>query len=172
MRRQLGWSSFSWSLSVGPWSNVKNLLLNFPEPTSLSQAISQAVHCDNRLFEFRQEEHQTWFLVQPQVSLPPAASHSPTMADAPVPMEIDQARFRPWTDAERQFRRANSLCMYCGTSGHVVRHCPQSNRPQFHRAMDPNIRKMTSFGCSRSHATERFLSLKCIIYFIINVYCA
>ena len=36
--------------------NVKNLLLNFLEPTSLSQAISQAVHCDNRLFEFREEE--------------------------------------------------------------------------------------------------------------------
>ena len=32
--------------------NVKNLLLNFPKPTSLSQAISQAVHCDNRLFNF------------------------------------------------------------------------------------------------------------------------
>ena len=31
-------------------SNVKNLLLNFPEPTSLSQEISQAVHCDNHLF--------------------------------------------------------------------------------------------------------------------------
>ena len=128
-------------------SNVKNLLLNFPEPTSLSQAISQAVHCDNRLFEFRQEERRTWVpphslprhtpVVQPQVSLPPAASHSPTMADAPVPMEIDQARFRPLTDAERQFRRANGLCMYCGASGHVVRHCPRSNRPQFHRANGP-----------------------------------
>ena len=41
-------------------SNVKNLLLNFPKPTSLSQAISQEIHCDTRLFEFYQEEDQTW----------------------------------------------------------------------------------------------------------------
>ena len=40
-------------------SEIKNLLLNFPEPTSLSQAITQAVSCDNRLFELRQEERAT-----------------------------------------------------------------------------------------------------------------
>ena len=35
---------------------VKKLLLIFPEPISLNEAITQAVRCDNCLFEFRQEE--------------------------------------------------------------------------------------------------------------------
>ena len=120
-------------------SNVKNLLLNFPEPTSLSQAVSQAVLCDNRLFEFRQEERLAWGprhapAVQPQVSVLPTASSSPTLVDAPVPMEIDRARFRPLTEAQRQYRRANGLCLYCGASDHLIRLCPRNNRPQIHRA--------------------------------------
>ena len=32
-------------------------MLNFPEPTSLNEAISQVVRRGNRLFEVRQEEH-------------------------------------------------------------------------------------------------------------------
>ena len=44
----------------GIQNDVKTLVLNFPEPTSLSQVISQAVNSDNRLFEFHQEERQTW----------------------------------------------------------------------------------------------------------------
>jgi hypothetical protein len=40
-------------------SDVKNLLLNFLKPTSLSQAITQAIRYDNWLFEFRQEEQAT-----------------------------------------------------------------------------------------------------------------
>ena len=40
-------------------NDVKTLLLNFLEPTSLSQVISQDVHCDNRLFELHQEERGT-----------------------------------------------------------------------------------------------------------------
>ena len=127
-------------------SNVKNLLLNFPEPTSLSQAISQAVHCDNRLFEFRQEERRIWgthslprhaLVVHPQVSFPPATSRSPNLANAPIPMEIDQALFHPLTDVERQYQQAIGLCMYCGALGHLLRHCPRSNHPQFHRANGP-----------------------------------
>ena len=120
-------------------SNVKNLLLNFPEPTSLSQAISQEILCDNRLFEFCQEERLNWGprhapTVQPQVSIPPTVSSSPTLADVPVPMEIGQTRFQPLTDAQRQYRRANGLCLYCGASDHFIRLCPRSNRPQINRA--------------------------------------
>ena len=39
--------------SRGLRNDVKTLLLNFLEPTSLSQVISQAIQCDNRLFELR-----------------------------------------------------------------------------------------------------------------------
>ena len=57
-------------------SDVKNLPVNFLDPTSLSQAIAQAISCDNHLFELRQEKQTTSKLppflhikpmVQPQV---------------------------------------------------------------------------------------------------------
>ena len=102
-------------------SEIKNLLLNFPEPTSLSQAITQAVSCDNRLFELRQEERATsrW---KPSSRSPPSSSY-----DDPVLMQIDRARAPPLTEGERRYRRTNRLCLYCGASTHLIRFCPIKN---------------------------------------------
>ena len=101
---------------------IKNLLLNFPEPTSLNEAISQAVRCDNRLFEFRQE-------VCPHRIRPPwpstSSSSSTPAIDSSSPMEIDRIRYRPLTNVQRQQRRANNLCLYCGSPGHLIRSCPK-----------------------------------------------
>ena len=36
--------------------NVKDLLLNLPDPRTLDEAISQAVKCDKRLFERYQDQ--------------------------------------------------------------------------------------------------------------------
>ena len=36
----------------GSRGEIKNILLNFPEPTSLNEAISQVVRCDNHVFQF------------------------------------------------------------------------------------------------------------------------
>ena len=104
-------------------SDVKNLLLNFPEPTSMSQAITQAVSCDNQLFELRQEE-RVISMRQPILGTPPISS-----SNDPVPMEIDRAR-APLTEAERRFRRTNGLCLYCGASTHLIRFCPIRNGRQ------------------------------------------
>ena len=130
-------------------NDVKTLLLNFPEPTSLSQVISQAVQCDNRLFELRQEERgtrgsqvssrnatSTRPYLSPTPTFPSASETHTTMeVDSHTPMEIDHARFQPLTEAQRQHRRDNGLCLYCGNPGHVIRHCPvRGPRHQFHRA--------------------------------------
>ena len=111
--------------------DVKNLLLSFPEPTSLSDAIAQAVRCDNRLFEFRQEERLSK-LGPP--SFPPSVLfqsppplHVPTKvltSDSPTPMEVDLIRPRSLSTAQRQHRRDNHLCFYCGASGHLAIVCP------------------------------------------------
>ena len=120
-------------------NDVKNLLLNFPEPTSLSQVISQAVQCDNRLFESRLEERgprrfqpstRQTPIARPYISAPPASSNLSSSNDAHTPMEIDRTRFQPLTDAQRRYRRDNGLCLYCGTSGHVIRQCPVRNTRQ------------------------------------------
>jgi hypothetical protein len=46
-------SQFHWGLR----DNVKDLLLSRPNRQTLNEAISQAVKCDNRLFQRRQDQH-------------------------------------------------------------------------------------------------------------------
>ena len=76
-------------------SDVKNLLLNFLEPTSLSQAIKKVISCDNRVFELRQEERATSKLspflhIKPMVQPQVVVRCSPmTSFNDPMPMEID-----------------------------------------------------------------------------------
>jgi hypothetical protein len=43
----------------------------------------------------------------------------------PAPMQIDAAKFKPLTEAEKLHRRTNNLCFYCGNPGHIARQCPQ-----------------------------------------------
>jgi hypothetical protein len=45
----------------------------------------------------------------------------------PVPMEIDAMRVKHITSEEKQRRRDNNLCLYCGVSGHYAGRCPAKN---------------------------------------------
>ena len=113
-------------------NNVKDLLLTFPEePKSLTKAISRAVRCDNHLFE-RLSECQ---LQIPRPRLEPTyASVAATpfardvsQANTSTPMEIDTMRRRgPLSEEEKQRRRANRLCLYCGGLGHIATVVPSS----------------------------------------------
>jgi hypothetical protein len=57
----------------------------------------------------------------------------PTQSDGPVPMEVDaiQRNSRGLTAAERQFRIANNLCLYCGNQGHRASNCPNKRNSTF-----------------------------------------
>ena len=58
-------------------------------------------------------------------------THSPAPLDSPTPMEIDMTRRRgPLSDEEKQRRRANRMCLYCGGPGHIAIHCPHRPRCQ------------------------------------------
>jgi hypothetical protein len=111
--------------------DVQNLLLTFTDPSSFSEAITQAIQCDNRLFERRQEKKvtsnaQLWnnrpttLPLVPQIT--PVAR--PT-SFGPAPMQINAAKFKPLTEAEKFRRKTNNLCLYCGNPGHIARQCPQ-----------------------------------------------
>jgi hypothetical protein len=43
----------------GLYDDVQDLLLTFADPSCFSEAITQAIRCDNRLFERRQEKKIT-----------------------------------------------------------------------------------------------------------------
>lgn len=49
------------------------------------------------------------------------------------PMDMSVAR-GPLSPEEKQRRRANNLCLYCGQPGHIARACPNSNRKPLHVA--------------------------------------
>ena len=117
-------------------NDVKDLLLTFhDDPKSLTEAISRAVRCDNRLFE-RRSERQQMLRFRPEqtyasVAATPAQVSKPTLMEGPTPMEIETTRRRgPLTDAEKQRRRANRLCLYCGGPGHIAVNCPHKPRRQ------------------------------------------
>jgi hypothetical protein len=40
-------------------------------------------------------------------------------------MQIDAAKFKPLTEAEKLRQRTNNLCLYYGKPGHIARQCPQ-----------------------------------------------
>ena len=118
---------------------VKALLLTFPEePKSLTEAISRAVRCDNRLFE-RHSERQFQMPrtrsepIYASVVAKPFARESlntpPTNTSTSI--EIDTTRRRgSLPKEEKQRRRANRLCLYCGGPGHIAVNCPHRPKRQ------------------------------------------
>ena len=101
--------------------DVKNLLITMPKVDTLEELISQAITCDNRLFELRQERRSSWrndgavtaYLRSPE-------NHS----TGPEPMQIDAVRFKTLTQEEKKRRMEEGLCLYCGEEGHKVGNCP------------------------------------------------
>ncbi|KAH6557144.1 hypothetical protein KP509_1Z131700 [Ceratopteris richardii] len=90
-----------------------------PEVKTLNEYIMQAIQCDNRLFERKQEKQVEG---RPRQWKP----FQPTIKDEsmPEPMQIDVTRFQPLTLEEKQRRRVNKLCLYCGNPGHIAINCP------------------------------------------------
>ena len=54
-----------------------------------------------------------------------------SQVNTPTPMEIDTMwRRGPLSEEEKQWRRANRLCLYCSGPGHIAINCP--HRPRRH----------------------------------------
>jgi hypothetical protein len=115
-------SQFHWGLR----DDVKGLLLNLPDPQTLDEAISQAIKCDNRLFQRRQDQ-RSWsssrqYLARPTPIITASASSSYLEAED---MQIDAVRFKPLTLEEKRRRMEKGLCLYCGDAGHKAGNCPK-----------------------------------------------
>ncbi len=111
--------------------DVQDLLLTLADPSSFSEAITQAIQCDNRLFKRRQEKKvtsnaQLWNSRPTTLPLVPQTTPVARLASfGPAPMQINAAKFKPLTEVEKFRRRTNNLCLYCGNPGHIARQCPQ-----------------------------------------------
>ena len=136
--------------------------MTFPEKTKVAHGSNQSsdLRCDNRLFE-RCLEHQmprtrskpTYASVVAKPFSREAYNASP--ANTPTLIEINTTRCRgPLPEEEKQQRRANRLCLYCGEPGHVAVNCPHRPRRQVNQiAASTNSTKpeSISLGMSDSH---------------------
>ena len=111
-------NAFQWGLC----DDVKDLLLNLPDPTSLSETITQAVRCDNRLFERRQERRSISGPYRADAAMP--TKSSTTTTSMPKPIQIDASRIKKLTPEEKERRQQENLYMYCGGKGHRAHNCP------------------------------------------------
>jgi hypothetical protein len=81
--------------------DVKDLMLSFVDPVDLEVAPTVGT---------------TGPAISPLPRLPPGPTNDP--------MHLDAVRFRSLTNEEKERRRRNNLCLYCGGTGHIVRNCP------------------------------------------------
>ena len=110
-------SQFYWGLR----DDVKDLLLSLPDPQTLNEAISQAVKCDNRLFQRRLDQRPRHQATRSNATMSANSLSSHSEAEA---MQIDAARVKTLTPEEKKRRMEEGLCLYCGEEGHKVGNCP------------------------------------------------
>ncbi len=141
--------------------DVQDLLLTLADPSSFNEAITQAIRCDNRLFERHQEKKvtsnaQLWN--SRPATLPLVPQTTPVARPAsfgPTLMQIDASKFKPLIEAEKLRRRTNNLCLYCGNPGHIARQCPQKLvKLQVQAVETPKSWKTRTSSHSRSRATR------------------
>ena len=106
--------------------DVKDLLLNIPDPRTLDEAISQAIKCDNRLFQRYQDRRSSSFSRQIVHS---AITKTQSSSQGVEDMQIDATRFKPLTPEERKRRFEEKLCLYCGEPGHRADGCSKKRKP-------------------------------------------
>jgi hypothetical protein len=111
--------------------DVQDLLLTLADPSSFSEAITQAIRCDNCLFKRRQEKKvtsnaQLWNSRPTTLPLVPQTTLVARLVSfGPASMQIDTAKFKSLTKVEKLRRRTNNLCLYYGNPGHIACQCPQ-----------------------------------------------
>ncbi len=101
--------------------DVKDELCKIERPEKLDEFYMQAIRIGNRLYE-RQEEKRKGNHVF--IDLPPQIRHE--SPEGLVPMELDAAYVQgPISEAEKERRKKNGLCSYCGEDGHFWKACPR-----------------------------------------------
>jgi len=124
---------------IGLNDDVKDLLLTMEDPLDLQQLITHAVKCDNRLFERRMERNGRANMSrtpaisrfsQPVITPTPTPSRPAPQQNLPPgdPMQLDTVRIKHLTPAEKQRRKQENLCLYCGKPNHIASNCPEKPR--------------------------------------------
>lgn len=96
--------------------------------STLEGLIAYSIKVDNRLFDLGRRMN-----LSSRSDSPRSDSPRPTPTpQGPTPMEIGSISIstpRKLTDEEKQARRQQGLCLYCGKPGHLAKSCPAKKAP-------------------------------------------
>jgi hypothetical protein len=134
---------------LGLKESVLEAIAREEEPTTFAEFSQLAIDIDTRQYSYTLTRPAARTSTSSTSSSRPVASSHAHRAIAPVtavestpsPMDLSQAQHRPIDAAEKQRRKDNDLCGYCGADDHWVRDCP--NKPKTSRKP---ISKPSSFS--------------------------
>ncbi|KAE8235657.1 hypothetical protein A4X06_0g9801, partial [Tilletia controversa] len=116
-------------------NDVLDQLALLPQPSDFDGLVKLANQIDARLFAQRRSKSTSQassIQFKPKTSYKSTSVNIPVevkpIASGPVPRQIDATQRRgPLTEAEKQRRRDNNLCLYCGGANHIANACPVKN---------------------------------------------
>ncbi|KAJ1157947.1 hypothetical protein NDU88_010644 [Pleurodeles waltl] len=109
--------------------DMKDILAQIdPQPSTCTELVNLTLRLNHRLAERRGERRagDRRPVIPEKEGRPVPNSHDL----CGEPMEVGAVR-APLSRAEKESRRVQGLCMYCGRKGHYVRECPQKPRKKF-----------------------------------------
>lgn len=118
---------------LGLKDEIKRLLIGRTMPTTFETFASEIITLDNDLRSYDQEKKPLGqgsgkpagqqHPKAPQ-SFSPASGTSTSTGTHPGPMDLSAGRRGKLSPEEKNRRRANNLCLFCGDSGHYASQCP------------------------------------------------
>ena len=129
---------------------VKNIVVAFGKPDTLNTMERKAIEIDNHLYARRVEKAKAPNPIGKGLK-PPSRPNSPPSHPITLPTtspstDVDVARRGPLSNEEKQRRRVNNLCLYCGAVGHLANTCSKIQRSK------PNASAFTKLGKAKSEA--------------------
>jgi hypothetical protein len=88
---------------------VKDLLITMPKVETLQEFITQAIICDNRLFERRQKKRFGWKNTN-HTMITSTSSASEKNVSGSEPVQIDATRYKLLSQGEKDRHRKEGLC--------------------------------------------------------------
>lgn len=111
---------------------VKDGLASVDCPSSLESLIAHAIRLDNRLRERRRDAARR----TPDAPPGPPWPSTPAIPETTEPMQIGRTRL---SAAEKERRRRERCCLYCGKKGHFRDTCPELSGKELSRPAEGGL---------------------------------